>query len=498
MSVVGLGTRSLLLSQSLVGMRAQLGDLQQQFATGKRADTYAGMGTGRGLAVGLRSHLSAIEAYNDTITITGMRIELSQTVLSRIGDIGRDAKASLSDVGSAEGRVTAQVQAMSSLGEALGLLNTQAGDRYLFSGLASDKPAVVSLTALMDGELGRAGFNQVVSERLQADLGAGGLGRLVIDQPAPGQIRISEDVAGSIFGFKLAGISSTFAGATTSGPAGAPTQADFDIGAANPNPGESLKVVFQLPDGSSETLTLTATTDPNAGPDTFLIGSDPTATAANLQAALTDRVGHLARTALTAASALAAADNFFNMDAANPPQRVDGPPFDSATGLRDATTADTVFWYSGEAGSQPSRSTATARIDQSINVSYGARANEEAIRWQLQNVAALAAISLPVTDADAEARASALALRLRPALDVPAGTQSVATIQAEMAGAHVSLKATAERHVQTSATVEDLIQGTEGISNEEVAAKILALQTALQASLQTTSRLFQISILNYL
>jgi hypothetical protein len=31
-----------------------------------------------------------------------------------------------------------------------------------------------------------------------------------------------------------------------------------------------------------------------------------------------------------------------------------------------------------------------------------------------------------------------------------------------------------------------------------VAAKILALQTSLQASLQTTANLFQMSILNYL
>ena len=38
----------------------------------------------------------------------------------------------------------------------------------------------------------------------------------------------------------------------------------------------------------------------------------------------------------------------------------------------------------------------------------------------------------------------------------------------------------------------------EGVSNEEVAAQILALQTSLQASLQTTAKLFQTSILNYL
>jgi hypothetical protein len=43
-----------------------------------------------------------------------------------------------------------------------------------------------------------------------------------------------------------------------------------------------------------------------------------------------------------------------------------------------------------------------------------------------------------------------------------------------------------------------MLQGIEGISNEEVAAKILALQTTLQASLQTTAILYQTNILQYL
>ncbi len=43
-----------------------------------------------------------------------------------------------------------------------------------------------------------------------------------------------------------------------------------------------------------------------------------------------------------------------------------------------------------------------------------------------------------------------------------------------------------------------MLEQIEGVSNEEVAAQILALQTRLQASLQTTSLLFQISLVNYL
>jgi flagellar hook-associated protein 3 FlgL len=157
-----------------------------------------------------------------------------------------------------------------------------------------------------------------------------------------------------------------------------------------------------------------------------------------------------------------------------------------------------VIWYTGEAGSQPARTTTSGRIDQSITVQYGLRANEEGIRWQMQNIAALAAISMPSTDPDSQERAAALDSRLRTALDVPLGTQSVQAIQADLAGAQASVEAARQRHQQTNATLSNLLEEIEGISNEKVAAKILAMQTTLQASLQTTAKLFQMSILNYM
>jgi flagellin-like hook-associated protein FlgL len=498
MSIGGVATRSLLLTQSLVGMRTQLADLQRQLATGKRADDYAGIGIERGLTVGLRSHLSAIDSYNDTITTVGVRLDLAQSVLGRISDIGREVKSVVNQTTSADGRYTAQVTANSSLGELLGLLNTKAGDRYLFSGLDADQPAVQSMQQILDGDAGRAGLKQIVSERLQADLGTSGLGRLNVTSPAPTQVGLAEENPPTVFGFKLSAISSTLSGATVSGPTGSPAQMSVDLGATNPNDGESVSFTLNLPDGSSEILKLKATTSATPAADEFSIGANSTATAANLQAKLSSALGSLARTSLSAASALAASDNFFNTDASNPPLRVAGPPFDTATALTAGTPANTVFWYAGEAGSQPARSTATARIDQSISVNYGLRANEEGIRWQVQNVAALAAISMPSSDPDSEGRAAALTSRLRQALDVPPGMQSVENIQSEIAGAQVSIDAAKDRHQQTKATVSDMLEQVEGVSKEEVAAKILALQTNLQASMQTTANLFQMSILNYI
>ena len=110
---------------------------------------------------------------------------------------------------------------------------------------------------------------------------------------------------------------------------------------------------------------------------------------------MTTAVGTLANTALKAASAVAAANDFFNTDDAHPPQRVAGPPFDTATSLVDGTTANTVSWYTGEAGSDSARSTAVARIDPQISVAYGMRANEQGIRSVVQALAAFASRRQP-------------------------------------------------------------------------------------------------------
>src|SRR5439155_1327577 len=231
-------------------------------------DNYAGLGLNRGLAVGLRSHLASLDGFGDAITNVGVRLDLAQSTLGRLGEIAHGVKSSALQSGGSidsSGQTQSQLTAYSELGEILGLLNTQAGDRHLFSGRASDQPAVESIDRIMNGDGARAGLKQVIAERNQADLGAGSLGRLVISAPT----------------------------------------------------------------------------------------------------ALTAAVGKLAGTSLSAASAVAAAGDFF----ADPPQRVAGPPFDTATALVPGTQSDTLSWYTGETGADPARATATARIDSSITVS---------------------------------------------------------------------------------------------------------------------------------
>lgn len=494
MNITGIGSRSSLVVQSLLDMRRQLDDLQRQLGSGKKADNYAGMGPDRGFAVGLRAHLSALDGYGDSITHVGNRMSIAQTALGRMVDIKGTIKSASLQASALQndGSTVAQTTAYQELGEMLGLLNTRADERFLFSGLALDQPAVETLEHVMNGDGARAGFTQVVDERRQADLGASGLGRLVVAAPTATSVSVTEDAV-SPFGFKLAGISATLSGAVLTGPAGAPATESVDL-TANPSVGQNIQFTFDLPDGTSETITMIAVTSAIPGSDTFTIGATPAATAANLQAALTASIGKLAATSLTAASAVAASSDFFG----NPPQRVAGPPFDSATAQVAGTSANTVIWYIGEDGPVPARSTATARIDAELTVSYGIRANEQGIRNVVQNIAALAAVTYSASDPNAPDRASALGQRVAVNLSATPGAQKIEDIQVDLANGQAVMDAAAERHRQTKATLSDLLQEIEGVPTEEAAAQVLALQTRLQASMQTTALLYQTNLVNYL
>ena len=161
------------------------------------------------------------------------------------------------------------------------------------------------------------------------------------------------------------------------------------------------------------------------------------------------------------------------------------------------TTANTVIWYTGETGTDPARSTATAKIDQSLSVSYGARANEDAIRNLVQNVATLAAVTISPTDPNGVALSSELDQRLTANLGQP-GVQTIADIETDLASAQTSLQAAKNRHQQASSTLSDFLQQIDGVSNEDVGAQLLTLQTRMQASMQVTSMLTQLSLVNFI
>ncbi|MGL5166316.1 MAG: flagellar biosynthesis protein FlgL [Afipia sp.] len=502
MTIDGVSGRTSYLGSSILNIKSQLDTLTQQLASGKKSTTYAGLGVDSGTATGLRSQISSIAGYTNTGTVLNTRINVANLSLQGISSAGSQVKAAAAGATltlDSNGQTAGQATAMASFTQVIALLNTEVGGRYMFSGRATDTPATESGDVILNGSGTRAGLNQLIDERAQAD-GTTGLGRTVITSPTPTSVTIGEDVAGSPFGLKLSAITTTSAGATVTGPAppaappGAPSEMSVDLGATNPSAGDKFRFTFKLPDGTSETIELTASTTTPTPAGSFPIGANSTATAANLNAALNTAVGTLANTSLVAASAMAASDNFFS---SSPPLRVDtssNPP----VALRNGTPTDTVSWYTGENGTDPARGTAVAGIDQSISVQYGARANEDAFVTQLKNIAVYAAIKTNASNPNANGQLTALNSRIVDNLAVHPGTQSIQEIQADFAGAQSAISIAKSRQTQTGSIAQSMLDSIEGINDNEVATKILALQTSLQASYQTTASLYQLSLLKFL
>lgn len=637
MSISSINYGSSVLGAQIRNINQQLTDLSTQLSTGKLSQNYSGMGTNEGFAIASRAQLSNIAAYSDTITNVNVNINLANTALQSLTTIRNTVQtgsATSSQDLNVNGQTVAQNTAAAQFGSMVGVLNTQSGNRYLFSGTAYNTQSVANAADIINGTTTQAGLKAVMAERQAADLGANGMGRLVQSQPTASSVQVSEDVAGSPFGLKIAAVSSTLTGATVTGPSGSPVSFSVDLNGVNPKNGDKLSVQFALPDGSTEQIDLTASSatptpvgsfaidpgNPNVVP---VVPPNPNVTASNLNTALNTAITKLANTSLVAASAVAAGDNFFNTDgsvigaaktnqatptpapisgttalsgtapdsispgfsvgdtitvngttlsfvasgatgnqlnvgdnvqalmskidaitgtsrpstirvgsitintddaaslsisgstpgataalgalgfsstpitATQPPLRVGSSPASSATTLVNGS-ATTVKWYTGNDGPGSARSTAVARVDDSVTVQYGAQADEDAIRKQLQAIAVYGTFSTSPTGQYSGATVAALSLRTTQALTPQPGQQKIEDIQTDIAMAQNTMKDATTRQTQAKAQLQSIVDQAESASPDQVASEILSLQNALQASYQTTANLAQLSLVKYL
>lgn len=362
MSISSINYSSSVLGVQIRNINQQLTDLSTQLATGKLSQNYAGMGTNEGFAIAGRAQLSNIAAYTDTITNVNVSINLANTALqslTKIRSTVQTGSASTAQDLNVNGQTIAQNTAAAQFGSMVGVLNTQTGSRYLFSGTAVNTQPVANAGDIINGTTTQAGFKTVMAERQAADLGADGMGRLVQTHVPPSTaVQVSEDVAGSPFGLKLKAVSSTLTGAIVTGPSGSPVSFSVDLNGVNPNNGDKLSIQFTLPDGTTEQIDLTASSatptplgsfaidpgNPNAVPP---VAPDPNITASNLNAALNTAIKKLAGTSLVAASAIVAGDNFFNTasSAIGTPvvnQAAPPAPIGGATALSGASPSDSI------------------------------------------------------------------------------------------------------------------------------------------------------------
>jgi hypothetical protein len=797
MSISSINYGSSVLGAQIRNINQQLTDLSTQLSTGKLSQNYSGMGTNEGFAIASRAQLSNIAAYTDTMTNVNVSINLANTALQSLTTIRNTVQtgsATSSQDLNVNGQTVAQNTAAAQFGSMVGVLNTQSGNRYLFSGTAYNTQSVANAGDIINGTTTQGGLKTVMAERQAADLGANGMGRLVQSTLPSGAIQVQEDSATSPFGLKIAAVSSTLTGATVTGPSGSPVSFSVNLNGVNPKNGDKLSVQFTLPDGSTEQIDLTASSatptpvgsfaidpgNPNVIP---VVPPNPAITSSNLNTALNTAITKLANTSLVAASAVAAGDNFFNtagsatanaaatgnlrsytstagtgsvalqdsalaaastttsldssatphlngtvlnalanaptgttltitgasgahtitfdptvatvttasgnttiglasgsaakvsdilnaiataagipsanvtlsasgniqiatgtgtdvavtggaaatalglssvtrgnvpstppitgstvlsgtattggpevlstafqagsagppavnpdtitvngqtltfvasgangpnqinitdnvttllgkidqitgtskpstihggvitintddpgslnitssnstafaalgfttspVTAAKAPLRVGSSPLGSATTLVNGT-ATTVKWYTGNDGPGSPRSTAVARVDDSVTVQYGAQADEDAIRKQLQAVAVYGTFSTSPTGQYSGAQVAALSLRTTQALTPQPGQQKIEDIQTDLAMSQNTMKDASTRQTQAKAQLQNIVDQAESASPDQVASEILSLQNALQASYQTTANLAQLSLVKFL
>lgn len=488
-------------TRRLVSMRSQLDELQRQLASQMRSDTYGGLGDMRVSALTFHAQTGVIEGFSATSTLTSARLSVIDQSTNEFRATAESARAVMikgvgtsgwSDITAAKAQIQAQFEQM------ISTLNGEDNGLFIYSGRSRDVRPVVDANTLINGDGVNAGLRQVVDERRLADLGTGN-GRMLTTNVGA-TTTLAEDAVGNPFGIKLVAgsVQGAMTNLTVTGPAGAPSTISFAF-AGQPLTGERVAFNVTLPDGSTKVLGFAVDTAATADDTTFPLGATPAATAANLKAAIDARLSALGQGELREASAVVAANQFFSgSNTVNVP-RVAGPPFATSTAYAAPGTRPTVIWYKGDDDATVNaRDTQKAEVDSGTSISFGARANETAFRDTLVGMSLMLVEDYPPNVQSTHDRFEAAASRALGIFNTTGGPNAVLNINAEFGRAAAQVKDAQSRMGDRKTFLSGLLAEIEGVKTEEVALKITALQTNLQASYTTTAKLSQLSLVNYL
>ena len=76
--------------------------------------------------------------------------------------------------------------------------------------------------------------------------------------------------------------------------------------------------------------------------------------------------------------------------------------------------------------------------------------------------------------------------------------QQISSIQTGIAGANLAANAARTRIEDKKPILQGVLDGIENVDPNEVGVRLLALQTQMQASLQTTAMLSKLSLVNFM
>ncbi|MGL1922162.1 MAG: flagellin [Hyphomicrobiales bacterium] len=495
MAIKGIGTHG---STAYINrINRDMSDLHVQLSTGKKAQTYGLMGNDRNISLKMRADTKLYSNYNEAIKRANIHLGSVQNVLTSINDIEQNARAdfngtavSLHD-GSFE---NVKIGAKQRLNDAISLMNENISGRYLFSGTKLDEKPVESLSNIINGDSPRDGLKTYISERYSADMGALDNGRLTV-ATVGNQVDITEDsLSASPFGLKLANITQNVTGLASTGPVGDPAALGIDFTLAVPVEGEAITLKFNLPDGSTSNITISAKTDGTSDKEGFVIDVDPAITAANFQTSVNEAIAFLAKGEMRAASAAVAADGFF----AHPPVRVDGTPLETAVAVKDGTTADTMSWYNGDLDTTNARDSFKVHASKFTTLSIGTRADEEPLRNFVKNMALMVAEEFDPSSAESNAHYGALKTRITAGLSDNNTKTSVLELATELGYKEKHLENLNVRNTSRVQLSLNIISDVEDSDTYEVSAQLLELKTQLEMSYKTTSLLSQVHLINFI
>jgi flagellar hook-associated protein 3 FlgL len=110
----------------------------------------------------------------------------------------------------------------------------------------------------------------------------------------------------------------------------------------------------------------------------------------------------------------------------------------------------------------------------------------------------LAASTYSASNTNAQASYQALSQSVTANLDGQPGTQKISDIEADLANAQTTVSNAGTLNTQTQSTLQNMLQGIEGIDQNKIGEDILTLQNNLSASMSVTARLAQLSLVNYI
>ncbi len=152
-------------------VRRQLTQANQQAATGRIAETYAGLGAGARVSLDLRPQIAHQETWQANIDAASGRLEATQNALKGISSIASDLYARTNTLNGLSSSDAASVAALARQGleRVAQLLNSKVGDVYIFAGQDTGTPPIPDTSpdllaaALLASDTATAPFSSTLS-----------------------------------------------------------------------------------------------------------------------------------------------------------------------------------------------------------------------------------------------------------------------------------------------------------------------------------------------